>query len=167
MTLLAVAIGIAIGLKGPGILARAIYNFQNRRIMKDLVPQKVDPKKLCKAPHSWILATTFTDKGNGSVRICRVCGLVEGSNTAVTEEAIDRIEENNRLRQLEEKVYQEFTSKEDSDVRKYFDKEIKNGLSYEKLAKLHTAGMTFKQRYAMYKSGKKKEIEQELSRSNS
>lgn len=159
-------VGFYLGNKMPFWVPKAISYFRNRHLLNSLIPKAADPDKLCKGTHPWMNARTFTDEGPATVKVCRVCGLIEGSNKQATQDAIDRIEENNRLRDLEDRLYREFASLEDRDVRKYFSEEIKNGLSYQKIAHIHTAGMTFGQRYTIYKASKKEEIEKELTGSN-
>jgi hypothetical protein len=166
-TFLILIAGIYLGNKLPFWIGRAVSFFQNRALLDSLVPKEVDPSRLCKGNHSWITARTFTDTGPSQVKVCRVCGLIEGTEKMATAEAIDRIEENNQIRELETRLYKEFSALEDGDIRKYFDKEIKNGLSFDKLAHVHTAGMTFGQRYTLYKASKKDDIEKELTKSNS
>lgn len=160
-------LGIYLGNKLPFWIGNAVSYLQSRALINSLVPKQADPEKLCKGTHSWITARTFTDKGPAEVKVCRICGLIEGSDKAATAEAIDRIEENNQIRELEKRLYKEFIAREDEDVRRYFDKEIKNGLSFDKLAHVHNAGMTFGQRYTIFKASKKEDIEKELTKSNS
>lgn len=159
--------GIYFGNKLPFWIGRFVTFVQNRTILDNLIPKKIDPTRLCKGNHSWINARTFSESGPAQVKVCRVCGLIEGSDKMATPEAIDQIEENNLMRDLEQRLYKEFSTLENTDIRKYFDKEIKNGLSFEKLASVHAAGMTFGQRYTIFKTAKKGEIEKELFKSNS
>lgn len=139
---------------------------RQRRAIKFASLQVADSEKLCKGPHSWIFAQIGTAEGPAQVRVCRACGFIGGSNRVASPEAIDRIEENNKIRELEVRLYNEFLEQEDAEIKKYFDEEISKGVNFDKLLHVHNAGITFNQRYAMYKASKAVDIEKELTKSN-
>lgn len=151
------------------ILALTLGFLEERKVkkaMKSMMPQVADPKKLCKGPHSWILARTLTKDGPGSTQVCRICGFISGSNKVASMESIDRIEERNRIMEIEARLLRDFLTKEDDQMKKYFDSEIKGGLDFEKITHIHSAGMTFSQRFLVYKASKAEEIEKELTKSD-
>ncbi len=140
-----------VGINLPNWLAKVIVYFQNRSIIKAITPTDLDEKRLCKAPHVWLNTRAWTEKGTVDSKVCRVCGLIDGTKKMATEAAIDQIEENNKVQAVEEQVYQDFISKENGDLRAFFASELKEGLSFEKLVQLHNAGITFGARYNKYK----------------
>lgn len=164
---LALVVGIYFGNKVPFWIAKVTSFFQRRSVLKTMLPKNLDPAKICRGPHWWLDASIYTDEGDKRIKVCSVCGLIQGTRTVATQEAIDRIEEGLRYKELEDKIYKEFTIKEDSDIKRFFDNELKNGMSFEKLQKLHTAGATFQQRYVAFRVNKAAEVEKELSRSDS
>lgn len=153
------------------LLATIVYGasnfFKNRSLMKNLVPQKIDKKRLCRGPHPWMKVKTWTEKGPSETQMCRACGLVSGTETMASPEAIDRIEENQKIRDIDAKLYRDFLAKEDEDIKQFFAREIQGGLNFDKLAKIHAAGMTFGQRFTYYKASKVEDIEKELTKSDS
>lgn len=148
------------------IVLRLLDSFKMRKRIKDATPQTADPAKLCKGPHSWLLASAITKEGPGHVQVCRVCGLISGSDKVASTESIDRIEENIRIRDIEARLLKDFMDTEDGNIKKHFDSEIKSGLNFDKLVQIHTAGMTFSQRFLYYKASKAEEIEKELTKSD-
>jgi hypothetical protein len=166
MSILTLVVGIFVGLYGPVWISDLFRYLQNRQILKDITPQDTDETRLCKGPHSWIGAQAFTDNGRETVQVCQVCGFIPSLDKMATPEAIDRIEENNRIRDIQGKIFTDFQTREDDDIKKYFDEEIKNGVSFEKLAHIHSAGMTFGARFNMYKAGRADEIEKVINKSN-
>lgn len=148
------------------LLFVGLESLKSKKLLKSITPQIADPEKLCRGPHSWIVAKTLTKDGSGTTQICRVCGFISGSNKVASMESIDRIEESNRIREIESKLLKEFLGQEDNSIKKYFDSEIKGGLDFDKLTHIHAAGMTFNQRYSIYKASKAEEIEKQLTRSD-
>lgn len=165
-TLLDVFSGIVIGWYIPIWLSKVYIYFLSKEITKNSIPQKVDDNKMCKTRHDWIEAVTFAGSKTGKTRLCRLCGFIPELNLMASYEAIDRIEENNKIRQLEDNIYKDFINKEDEDIKKFFTKEIENGVSFDKLVQLHSAGITFMQRYGNYKLSRAPEIEKELTKDN-
>lgn len=149
-----------------GFILNGLDNFKAKRMVQSIIPQVADPKKLCKTPHSWIMAPTITKEGQGFVQVCRVCGFISGSDKVASMDSIDRIEENNRIREIESRLLKDFLTQEDDQMKKYFDLEIKGGLNFDKLAHIHGAGMTFNQRFLVYKASRAEEIEKELTKSD-
>jgi len=165
-TFFVLVVGILIGFYGPVYLSNLFTYLQTRQLVKDSTPQNVDESKLCKTPHSWIKAKTFTDKGIGSVDVCQVCGFIPSLDKMATPDAIDSIEESNRIDEIQGKIYRDFQTQEDNDIKKYFEEEIKNGVSFEKLAHVHAAGLTFGARFSNYRASRAEEVQKALSRSN-
>ena len=166
MNILALAVGIFVGLYGPVWISNAFRYIQNRQILKDISPREVDETRLCKGPHSWIGARAFTENGFENVQVCQVCGFIPTLNKMATPEAIDRIEENNRIHGIQSKIFTDFQAREDEDIKKYFDEEIKNGVSFEKLSHIHSAGMTFGARFNIYRAGRAEEIDKVINKSD-
>lgn len=164
--ILMIVVGIVIGTEGPIQLSRFFKFLQNRQLMREITPIEVNESKLCKGPHPWLEVPTLTEKGPGKTQVCRACGLIPSLNKMATPEAIDRIEENNAIRSVEEKIYKDFLAKEDAEIKEYFGDEIKSGVDFEKLAALHSAGMTFGTRFSVYKSGRADEIVKVLNRTD-
>lgn len=164
MTFLIFALGLVLGYKSLVWLDDAINYFKTQKILKQITPANVNDKRLCKGPHAWMMAPLWSPQGESQVRVCQVCGFIPEMEKMVKPEAIDRIEENNKIRQMEKKIYRDFLAQEDNDIKKYFDKEIKDGVSFEKLAHVHGAGMTFGARFNIYKSARAGEIEKALSK---
>jgi hypothetical protein len=158
--------GILVGFEGPIWVSILFRKLQNRKIIKEITPTDVDDSRLCKGPHAWIKAHAVADQGPIEVSICQVCGFIPSTNKMASVEAIDRIQENNKIRAVEAKIYKDFVEREDGDIRKYFDSEIKNGVSFEKLAHIHNAGITFGSRYNIYKSARAEDIQKELNKSD-
>jgi hypothetical protein len=164
--LLLLAGGFILGFLGP-VWASDLFRYvQNRQILKDITPADVDERKLCKGPHSWMGATTLTDEGVGSTQVCQVCGFIPSISKMATTEAIDRIEENNRIRAIQSQIYRDFQAQENGDIKNFFAEELKGGLSFEKLAHVHCAGMTFSARFGIYKSSRAEDIEKAITRTN-
>lgn len=155
------------GYYAPIVLTRAMLYFFDRKILSRMVPGKIDPKKLCKGPHSWLVARALTQDGLGETQVCRMCGLVSGSDRMASLEVVDTIEENNRTRKIEAKLVDEFLAKEDKEIGAYFAEELNSGLSFEKLTRIHAAGMTFTKRYAEYKVSAIGNAEKEFNKHDS
>ena len=158
------AVGVYLGMALPSLITKAMAYFQNRPIMKMITPTKIDQSRLCKGEHTWFSRKTGQEGKDN--KICRVCGLICGTDKMATTEALDQIEENIRFDTLEEQVYQDFVSRENDDLRKYFAEELKAGLDFGKLAKLHNAGITFGIRYNKYKSVHLPPLLKNLEKSN-
>jgi hypothetical protein len=166
MSALYLLIGLVVGFYGPVWLSDLFRYLQNRQILKDITPQEVNESRLCKGPHSWIGAQAFTDHGRETVQVCQVCGFMPSLKKMATTEAIDRIEENNRIREIQGKIFTDFQTQEDTEIKRYFDEEIKNGVSFDKLAHVHNAGMTFGARYNLYKASRAEEIDKAINRND-
>lgn len=163
---LALLVGLYLGNKLPYWIADLVTYVQNRQTIRIITPNKVDEKKLCKAPHSWINTSVDTKEGIKEHKICRVCGFISGMNKMAKPEAIDMVEENNKIKEVEARLQKDFLNFEDNEIKKFFDEELKNGLSFEKLMAVHDAGITFSSRFFNYKISKIPEIERELKRGN-
>lgn len=148
------------------IIIGIVKNHKIKKEAESVLPQDADPSKLCKGPHSWITARTLTKEGSGTTQVCRVCGFISGSGKVASMESVDRIEESNKIREIETRLLKEFLDQEDDQMKKFFDSEIKGGLSFNKIAQIHSAGMTFEYRFMAYKASKADEIEKELTRSD-
>lgn len=160
-----VVVGVVLGFEGP-FWASILFSYvQNRKIIKEITPKAVDTKKLCKT-HSWINARSVSDRGLGSEQVCQICGFIPSINMMASPEAIDRIEEVNRIRTVQERIYSDFLAQENGDIKRYFDEEIKQGISFEKLVDIHTAGATFNARFNIYKTTRAGEIEKALMRND-
>lgn len=160
-------IGFIAGFFGPMWVSDLITYLQNRKVIREITPLPVREDKLCKGPHSWMMAPVFNEKDpNKEVRLCQICGFMPDRQLMATVEAIDRIQENNRVYAMQNRIYKDFLAQENGDIQKYFDAELKNGVSFEKLVHVHGAGATFNARYNMYKSARAGEIAKELSRSD-
>lgn len=155
-----------LGFFTPTLILFCMEYYKARKFRNAHMPRKAESDKLCRGPHSWITAEANTNSGISDVKVCRACGFVSGTELMVSPDAIDRIEENNKIREIEGKLYKEFLNKEDNDIKKYFGEEIKNGVNFEKLTVLHAAGMTFGQRYTIYRTAKAEEIQEELTKDN-
>jgi hypothetical protein len=166
MLALYLLIALYVGNKLPFWIAKVVTFFQRRAILNPMLPKKLNPKKLCSGSHNWLPANIYTDQGSKEIKVCNICGFIMGTETVATPEAIDIIEENLRHKEIEDRIYMEFSTREDSDIRKFFSEEIKNGLSFEKLQKLHNAGITYNHRYVVFRSAKNKEVQLELAKSN-
>lgn len=164
-TTLLVILALFIGSKIPDSFYAFVRWYQNRKIWKDITPTDVDQKKLCRV-HNWIDGRTLTENGETITKVCRVCGLIQGTNKMATPAGLDMIEENNRFRQVEEDLYQEFVKNEEVDLKKYLAKDLANGLNFDKVATIHNAGITFAHRFTLYKAAKSKEITALLNKSD-
>ena len=131
-----------------------------------LIPSKVDNTKLCKGPHNWLKAPSV-DKGQKTEsNICRVCGLVSGKELMASEEYIEAIEEANKRNEITVRMWDSFLAEEDQTIREFMTTELEKGLDFDKLVKIHTAGTTARDRFALYLEAKKEDIQKELTRSN-
>ncbi|MCX9024595.1 MAG: hypothetical protein OIN85_00700 [Candidatus Methanoperedens sp.] len=159
-------IGIFLGRHVPTFLQELSYRIKNKKALKSVFPTKVKKGNTCKT-HSWFKVNSIDENGSeGKIDVCRSCGLVSGTDLAFSAEMIDRMEEDMRLEGLEKKIYTDFAEKEDQDIRKFLEAELKGGLDYKKIAKVHTAGMTFNYRLQAYRMIKNKEVQETLSRGN-
>jgi len=165
ITLLVALISLYVGYQFP-IWKSAFLYFLEKRKMSKFAPSKVDQNKMCKAPHTWIDMPAISDKGNITIKVCRLCGFVSGSDQMLPPDTLDQIEEDNKIRAIEARLDKEFIDKEEADVRKLLETELQNGLNYEKIVTIHAAGQTFNQRCAMYKASKSEEISKELMKVN-
>lgn len=159
-------LGLWLGLHGPTILGDLITYFQNRAIIKAITPIPINPQLLCKGKHSWLIAKTLEEKGYSTAKVCRVCGFIDGVNKMASVEAIDNIEQNNKIQKIEQDIYNEFWKLEDGDIARFFHNEIQNGLEFNKLTRLHEAGMTFGARFHKYKATRAADITKELKKSD-
>ena len=159
-------LGIIIGFWGPVWASNLVTYFENKKVIDEITPLSLDETKLCKGPHAWIPTKSLTDRGYENIQVCQVCGFLPSMGKMAKPEAIDRIEENNKIRAIQEMIYRDFVIREDDDMKKYFDEEIKNGVDFEKLAHIHTAGMTFNARLNAYKASRMSEVEKVLSKGN-
>ena len=166
MLALYLLIAFYLGNKLPFWVPKVVLFFKRRAILNPMLPKKLDPNKLCTGPHNWLPAAIYSDQGNQEVKVCNLCGFIMGTDTVATPEALDSIEENIRHKEIEDRIYMEFSNREDADIRKFFSEEIKNGLNFEKLQKLHTAGVTYNHRYMAFRTSKNPEIQRELLKSN-
>ena len=138
---------------------------ERRKVLKIALPVKIDKNVLCKRAHSWIEIQTFS-KEDAKSPVCRFCGLIKGTEMMAKPEAIEKIEENNEIVNFEKKLYRDFLNKDDLDIAMFFAEEIKSGLDPQKLIKVYNAGMTFPQRFAMYKVAKMQEVEEKPEKGN-
>lgn len=125
-----------------------------------------DSRKVCKNPHTWMEIESVSKEGNGKTQICRACGLLGGMDLMFTPEALERIEESNKISEIEAGLYKEFVAKEDSEIKRYFATEIQGGLRFDKLIQVHAAGTSFGTRFSYYKMAKSKDIQSELNKGN-
>lgn len=155
------------GLLLPDGIFLAKNYFMLRKIKNTVIPKRAKPDQLCRGPHSWLKVEEPTPKGVQTAQVCRICGLISGTNLVASQEAIDEIEEDNKHRDIEGKLYDEFLKREDDEIRHFFSKEIEGGVDFGKLAKVHAAGITFYDRFSLFKSIKNKEIQKELRKTDS
>jgi len=160
-------IGLGLGLLAVEILFRVRLFLMHRDMKRLMVPSKVQKSKLCKGPHSW-METAIADKEGQpkNVQVCRICGFISGTDVMASQEAIDRIEETKKLMEIDEKLVKEFLEKEDEEIRKFFVEELKAGLSFEKIARIHEAGITFNKRFALFRLSREPEVVKEVMRAN-
>jgi hypothetical protein len=159
-----ILLGVFLGFVGTVVLGNYLTFRDRYKIKKSLTLWKVDEKKLCKTPHAWMDAAMNTPKGMSQVKVCRVCGFVSGTDLMASQEMIDRVEDQNKLYEIEKRLEKEFLDQEDEEIKKFFSEELKGGLSFDKLVKLHSAGTTLSERFSIYKLHKAKDIEKEIQR---
>lgn len=128
-----------------------------------LTPIDVDESKLCKGSHSWIESLSVNDAGEYSpLSICDKCGFIPSKNLMASEEALKRVINNNRIRQLEETIQKDFLDKESADIKKLLeDEEPKNTLTDTKIGRIYNAGQTWNKRYIIYKIARTEELMRE------
>lgn len=161
-----IVIGILLGFFGPEVWFRLRVKMELAALRKNIIPQEADASKLCNGPHPWMETMVMTPDGEKRIPVCSACGLISGTNKVASQEAIDKIEEMNRVREIEQRLYSEFLNAEDDEIKKYFSKEIESGLDFDKLAHVHAAGMSFSSRFSIYRAAKTPELEKELNKSN-
>lgn len=166
MSVLFLSLGLVIGFFGPEIYYRLKNAILIRKLTKTVLPSTIDEKRMCKGPHSWMPTPTITAQGQGTADVCRLCGFISGTDKMASLEMLDRIEENNRIRETEEKLFNSFSAQEDEEIKAFFSEELKTGISFDKLLKLHSAGMTFHERFFIYKASRAGELEKEINRGN-
>jgi len=164
---LGIIIGILLGFFGPEIWFKIRMKMKLATIVKNMTPQEADESQLCKGPHPWMETTVLTSDGKKKIPVCSACGLISGTNKVASQEAIDRIEEMNRIKEIEQRLYNDFLNEEDNEIKKYFSKELENGLDFDKLVHVHAAGMSFGSRFSIYKAAKAPELEKELNKKDS
>lgn len=161
-----IVVGLLLGFFGPEVLFRIKLKMELASLKKNIIPKEADPSKLCSGPHPWMETMVMTPDGDKRIPVCSACGLISGTNKVASQEAIDRIEEMNRVREIEQRLYSDFITAEDDEIKKYFSKEIESGLDFDKLAHVHAAGMSFSTRFSIYKAAKTPELEKELNKGN-
>lgn len=157
------------GLIGSWLTIKAkqfFYVLVLRKLKKKILPLKADKKITCKTTHSWMEAAVLNGEGYDIRKICKVCGLVEGTDLAMPLETVDILEEELQVKLIEEGLYKEFLQKEDEGIKKFFKKEIDAGLDLQRLLRIHAAGMTFMNRFENFKALKENSIKEQLYRSN-
>lgn len=150
--------GIVLGIFGMAAVQILLAALEMRKVRKAIVLGNVDKKKLCKGMHSWIDAKMAGGQGVAPVKVCQMCGFISGTNKMATQDMIDRVEEQNRLFEIEEKLLEEFMKFEEKQVQAFFHEELKNGFNFDKLIQLHAAGQTFNERFMIFKEHKTQEI---------
>jgi hypothetical protein len=112
----------------------------------------VNDHRLCKGPHTWIDANSINEKGEYvKINVCNSCGFIPSKDLMATEQGLERIKENRRLLDLEDRIREDFIDMEEAGLRDHFKQEIENGLSFEKLIQAYNAGQNLKQRFTIYK----------------
>lgn len=150
--LLTFIIGFYIGQRLPYWTTGILDWFEKRRILSTITPTSVDEYRLCEDLHLWIDANSINEKGEYvKISVCNKCGFIPSKNLMATEQGLERIKENRRLLDLEDKIREDFIDMEEANLRDHFKQEIENGLSFEKLIEAYNAGQNLKQRFTIYK----------------
>jgi hypothetical protein len=154
-----------------GVLIREIYphivlRFQLRKSFKKFGVQKVDYSKLCGGDHRWLYTKTTGKESIEKQDVCIICGLLSDRSGMVTSEALDKLEEDNRVAEIYSGIKNSFQHREMLSVMSFFDKEIKGGLVPEKLFKVYDAGVSSSQRYQRYLLEHQDKIDKDTKRGN-
>lgn len=139
---------------------------QYKELTNTATPKKLDKSKLCKSTHSWISTEMLTKTGVESVKVCKVCGFLSGTELMASQEAIDEIEETHMLKSIEKRMWDEFLNEEDEKLKGYLTQELADGLDFNKITAIHGAGISCTDRFKTYVLSKKEDIEKEVRRSN-
>ena len=165
LTIFAIFGGVFLALNFRTWIGDFLTYLERRRVLSIALPIKMDKNILCKRAHSWIEIETFS-KEDAKSPVCRFCGLIKGTEMMAKPEAIEKIEENNEIVNFEKNLYRDFLAKDDMDIVRFFAEEINGGLDPQKLIKVYNAGMTFPQRFALYKVAKMQEIAEKPEKGN-
>lgn len=167
MNYFSLIVGITAGLALPRMLDNLVSKIEVYLILKELSPRDVEEDKLCRGPHSWMDARTMAPDGKmGAVKLCQICGFIPSLYKMATEQGIDKIQQNNVIQSMEEKIYKDFLAKEDREIKAFFHEEIDKGVDFVKLQSVHAAGMTFGTRFGAYKASRAEEITKALNRTD-
>jgi len=164
--MLGIVLAFAVGLFMPDMILLAKGLLLYYKLKKAATPRRAKPTDTCRGPHSWLTTGLVREDGQNS-GICRICGLIKDTNLMVSQEEIDSLEREVKMNEIETKLFTDFLKREDEDIKAYFSKELANGVDFGKLTKLHNAGITFNDRYAMYRAAKNKEVQKELRKGDS
>lgn len=113
-------------------------------------------QKLCEGPHKWMTVNLIGSENSQEKQLCTDCGFVSGSDTIVPKADIDLMLDVAETLNEQQLLFDEFLEKEYEDIRGYFKKELDNGLDFDNLINLHSAGADFKERFAIYSFNKGK-----------
>lgn len=161
--ILLVMANLYLGARLPFWIGQFLNYVEKRKIIKSSTPTPIKEGEKCRVPHSFLTIKGDKELGISEAKVCRGCGWIKGTGMKASFEAVDSIDEVNKLDEIEEGLYKAFLTLEDKDIIRYFSKEIEGGLSFEKLTRLHEAGSTFHKRYAKYKTSKMTEIKKKLA----
>jgi hypothetical protein len=154
---------VALGWYLPVIIARVVNLVSARALGKRLLPQKARPELLCKS-HTWMQTKALGRDGLSDAKVCQACGLLDGTDTVVSPEVLDRLDEEKALARIEAGLVEEFFAQEDEAIKKYFDKEIGSGTELDKLLDVHAMGMSFHERFSRFRLGRSKQIQEMLGK---
>ena len=108
-----------------------------------------------------------TDEGVKDIKMCKVCGFLSGMDMVVPPETIDKIEESTKILAIEKRLWKEFLDIEDKRMQEFLKDDLANGLQWSKIERVHSAGMSFSQRFELYAESKKDDILKEIRKTDS
>ena len=156
-------LGLVIGLILPYLITLMVIKYERNKNFKNLIPTPIREKELCQGPHSWIEALAVDEEMEYyPLNICEKCGVIPGKNLMSTKEGLKRIIQNNKIREFEESVKKDFEEKENEELKKFLQEDIKNGLNFNKVSEIYHAGQTSAKRYVIYKIVRSEEKRREI-----
>lgn len=156
-------LGLFLGLMLPYFLTLLVIKYEKSREFKKLIPTAIRENELCNGPHTWIETIAVDrDVEYMPINICEKCGLISGRDLMCTKEGLKRIVQNNKIKEFEESVRKDFEEKENSEIKKLLEEDLKKGLSFDKVNEIYHAGQTSGKRYVIYKIVRSEEKRREI-----
>lgn len=142
---------------------KLLTHFERKKMLKEVMPQKINHNKICKSPHSWLDVPSINAEGQmEDIKVCKECGLIPSRNLMASTSLIKHMLNRMEIDKLDNKIQQDFIDKENKDIMKVFEEELKNGMPMEKIEFVYEAGQTAIKRFHIYKMARSEELKREI-----